>query len=128
MKILLLYYCLPCPCGLATQGQLLHKGLAELGVEAHAVHCESEQEKQWYYCWFRPDAAVGIGYWGHVPDLVLHPQRWGQRPVPWLVADRYLADDREVLNSLPLILVANGRSLSSLCKWSPGSWESRELA
>jgi starch synthase len=107
MKILLLYYYPPCPAGLATQGQLLHKGLAELGVDAHAAHYESQQEKEWYYRWFRPDAVVGIGYWGHVPDLVLHPQRWGQRPVPWLVADGYLADYHEVLNGLPLILVTS---------------------
>ena len=73
----------------------------------HAAHYESEQEKEWYYRWFRPDVVVGVGYWGHAPQLVLHPQRYGLRPVPWLVADGYLADYQEVLDSLPLILVTS---------------------
>ncbi len=107
MKVLLLYYYPPCPSGLATQGQLLHQGLVQIGVDVHAAHYESEQEKDWYYRWFRPDAVVGVGYWGHVPHLVLHPQRHGLRPVPWLVADGYLAEYQEVLNNLPLILVTS---------------------
>jgi alpha-maltose-1-phosphate synthase len=107
MKILLLYHYPPCPSGLATQGQLLHLGLERIGVSVHAAHYESPQEKEWYYRWFRPDAVVGVGYWGHVPQLVLHPQRYGLRPVPWLVADGYLADYRAVLDDLPLILVTS---------------------
>jgi starch synthase len=107
MKILLLYYYPPCPSGLATQGQLLHRGLEEIGVEVHAAHYESQQEKEWYYRWFRPDAVVGVGYWGHVPELVLHPQRYGLAPVPWLVADGYMADYQEVLERLPLVLVTS---------------------
>jgi starch synthase len=107
MKILVLYHYPPCPSGLATQGQLLHKGLEEIGVSVHAAHYESEHEKEWYYRWFRPDAVVGVGYWGHVPQLVLHPQRHGLRPVPWLVADGYLADYQEVLDRLPLVLVTS---------------------
>ncbi len=107
MKILLLYYYPPCPSGLATQGQLLHRGLVQIGVDVHAAPYESEQEKEWYYRWFQPDAVVGVGYWGHVPHLVLHPQRHGLRPVPWLVADGYLAQYQEVLNDLPLILVTS---------------------
>jgi glycosyltransferase involved in cell wall biosynthesis len=50
---------------------------------------------------------VGIGYWGHTPDLVLHPQRYGVQPVPWLVVDGYMANYLEVLNALPLILVTS---------------------
>ncbi len=107
MKILVLYHYPPCPSGLATQGQLLHRGLEEIGIRVHAAHYESEQEKEWYYRWFRPDVVVGVGYWGHVPQLVLHPQRYGLQPVPWLVADGYLADYQEVLDSLPLILVTS---------------------
>jgi len=48
-----------------------------------------------------------VGYWGHAPHLVLHPQRYGARPVPWLVADGYIANYLEVLNALPLILVTS---------------------
>jgi glycosyltransferase involved in cell wall biosynthesis len=97
----------PAPGGLATQGDLLYRGLLEMGVDVHAVHYESAQEKEWYYRWFKPDVVVGIGFWGHTPHLVLHPQRYGVQPVPWLVADGYIANYQEVLNALPLILVTS---------------------
>lgn len=107
MKVLLLYDYPAGPGGLATQGALLYRGLLEMGVEAHAVHFESGQEKEWYYRWFQPDIVLGVGFWGHTPHLVLHPQRYGVQPVPWLVADGYIANYQEVLNALPLILVTS---------------------
>jgi len=107
MRVLLLYDYPASPSGLATQGDLLYRGLLEIGVDAHAVNCESGQEKEWYYRWFKPDVVVGIGYWGHTPDLILHPQKFGVQPVPWLVADGYIANYQDVLNGLPLILVTS---------------------
>ena len=107
MKILLLYEYPPLPAGLATQGDLLYRGLRELGIETQAAHWESAQEKEWHYRWFAPDVVIGVGYWGYTRDIVLHPQQFGMRAVPWLVADGYIANFREVLNALPLILVTS---------------------
>lgn len=107
MKVLVLYEYPPTQGGLATQGDLLYKGLMELGVDVHAAHFESDQEKEWYYRWFKPDVVVGIGYWGYTPHLILNPQRFGMQPVPWLVSDGYIANYQDVLNALPLILVTS---------------------
>lgn len=107
MKILLLYDYPPPPAGLSTQGHLLYRGLLELGVDAQAVHFESDAEKEWYYRWFKPDVVVGVGYWGYTPHIILHPQKFGIQPVPWLVADGYIANYQNVLNELPLILVTS---------------------
>ena len=97
----------PIGCRLATQGQLLCSGLREIGVDVHPVHFESPQEKEWYYRWFQPDVVVGIAFSGHIRHLVLHPQQFGMKCVPWLVADGYVAAHRELLNALPLILVTS---------------------
>jgi starch synthase len=107
MKVLLLYDYPPSPGGLATQGQLLHRGLEEMGVEVFSVNFESAQEKEWYYRWFEPDIVVGVGYWGHTSHLVLHPQRYGITAIPWLVADGYMANYGEILDKVPLMLVTS---------------------
>jgi glycosyltransferase involved in cell wall biosynthesis len=107
MKVLLMYDYPAGPGGLSMQGELLYRGLKETGVEVYSVHFDSPVEKEWYYRWFRPDVAVGIGYWGYTPQLVVHPQASGVMPVPWLVADGYIANYQEELNKLPLILVTS---------------------
>jgi glycosyltransferase involved in cell wall biosynthesis len=107
MKVLVLYDYPPSPGGLATQGDLLYKALREIGVDAWPVNSESSQEKEWYYNWFKPDITIGIGYWGHTPDLVIHSQEHGITAVPWLVADGFLANYKKVLEDLPLILVTS---------------------
>ncbi|HEY4104171.1 MAG TPA: glycosyltransferase family 4 protein, partial [Polyangiaceae bacterium] len=107
MKILLLFDYPPPPGGLATQGDLLLRGLREIGVEVRAAHLESTLEKDWNYGWFKPDAVVGIGYWGMTPHLISHTQERGVLPIPWLVADGYVANYRETLSNLPLLLVTS---------------------
>ena len=107
MKILVLYSYPPAPGGLATQGDLLYKGLMEIGVDVRAAHLRSDLEKEWYYRWFQPDVVVGVGFWGDVPDVVLHPRRFGLRAVPWLLADGYVANYREILDDMPLLLVTS---------------------
>jgi starch synthase len=107
VKVLVLYDYPPPPAGLATQGDLLFRGLREIGVDAHAAHFESPQEKEWYYRWFEPDVVVGVGYWGQTPHLILHPLRYGIQPLPWLVADGYIANYVEILNNLPLLLTTS---------------------
>jgi len=107
MRVLILFEYPPTPGGLATQGDLLYKGLLELGVDVHAAHWQSDQEKEWYYRWFKPDVVVGIGYWGYTPHIILNPQKFGALAVPWLVSDGYIANYQDVLNKLPLILVTS---------------------
>jgi glycosyltransferase involved in cell wall biosynthesis len=97
----------PQPAGLSTQGDLLFHGLQDLGIDAYAVHFKSSVEKEWYYKWFAPDIAVGVGYWGYTPDLVHHPQKFGVMPIPWLVADGYIGNFKDTLNNLPLILLTS---------------------
>jgi len=107
MKILILYHYPPAPGGLPTQGDLLYKGLLDIGVDARAANLRSDLEKEWYYRWFRPDVVLGVGFWGDVPDIVLHPRRFGLRAVPWLLADGYVANFHDILNDMPLVLVTS---------------------
>jgi starch synthase len=107
MKVLVLTEYPPSAGGLSTQGALFCSGLREIGVDVHPVHLQSPLEKEWYYRWFRPDVVVGIGYWGHLDEIVNHPRQFGITAIPWLVADGYVAAHRELLDSLPLILVTS---------------------
>ena len=107
MRTLILYEYPPPPAGLATQGDLLYHGLQEIGEDALPAHWAGNLHKEWLYHYYKPDVAIGIGYWGQLPELVMHPQNFDVVAVPWLVADGWVAKYQKVLNSLPLILTTS---------------------
>jgi len=104
----MLYEYPPPPAGLATQGDLLYRGLSALGIDCMPAPQSSSLQKEWVYRSFRPNLAIGVGFWGQVPELVIHPREHGVEAVPWLVADGWVANYQRELNSLPLILATSG--------------------
>ncbi len=42
-----------------------------------------------------------------MPELVIHPRKYGIEAVPWLVADGWVANYQPLLNSLPLIMTTS---------------------
>ena len=86
---------------------MLYLGLKENGGEAMPCHLSSEFQKEWIYRHFKPDIAIGVGFWGHTPDIILHPQKFGVTPVPWFVADGWVANYHNEINALPLVLVTS---------------------
>jgi len=107
MKTVVLYSYPPQPDGLSMQGDMLYRGLKENGEEAMPCHLSSEFQKEWIFGSFKPDVAVGIGWWAYTPDIIFHPQKFGVTPIPWLVADGWVANYQDVLSSLPLVLTTS---------------------
>ncbi len=106
-KSVLMYPYPPELDGLSLQGDYLWKGLRANGYKAKPCNRRASFEKEFLYRSFRPDVAIGIGYWGDIPDLVMHPQKYGVQPVPWLNADGWVANYHDILNGLPLILTTS---------------------
>ncbi|MBI1960923.1 MAG: glycosyltransferase family 4 protein [Candidatus Liptonbacteria bacterium] len=107
MKTTVLYAYPPQPDGLSMQGDMLYRGMKENGEAVMPCHMASEFQKEWMYRHFKPDVAVGVGFWSNTPDLILHTQKFGVTPVPWLVADGWVANYHDVLASLPLVLATS---------------------
>ncbi len=107
MKIAVLYAYPPEPDGLSIQGHLLYKGLKELGVEVMPCHHAPSFQKQWVLDAFKPDVAIGVGCWTYVPDIVLSPLNQGVQPVPWFVANGWVANYHKLLSELPLAFVTS---------------------
>lgn len=107
MRSVVLYTYPPEPDGLSLQGDLLYRGMKESGEEVLPCHLSSEFQKEWVYEYFKPDVAFGIGFWGNSPDIVFHPQKFGVTPVPWFVADGWIANYHKELSELPLVLVTS---------------------
>ncbi|HEY4509987.1 MAG TPA: glycosyltransferase family 4 protein [Candidatus Paceibacterota bacterium] len=107
MRSIILYAYPPETDGLSLQGDMLYRALKENGEEAAACHWQSDFEKEWLYRSFQPDVAIGIGFWGYTPQLISHPQKFGIQPVPWFVADGWVANYQEIIGNLPLVFVTS---------------------
>ena len=107
MKSVVLYAYPPETDGLSLQGDMLYRAMKENGEEAMPCHWQSDLQKEWLYKTFRPDVAVGVGFWGYTPELILHPQEFGVQPVPWFVADGWVANYHDVIGNLPLVFVTS---------------------
>jgi glycosyltransferase involved in cell wall biosynthesis len=113
MKLLLLYKTTPesltfkTPTSFGVQGEVLARGLRDLGVPCKIVDRRNGEEKAAAYQDFKPDFVIGIGYWGDVPEIVLHPLSHNQTPVPWLVADGAVLKYQTDLNQLKLVLATS---------------------
>lgn len=107
MKTAVLYAYPPEPDGLSLQGHMLYKGLKHLGEQVIPCNPDSDLEKEFFYKHFKPDVAIGVGYWGNTPQLIHDPLGFGITPVPWFVADGWIANYHEDLNKLPLILTTS---------------------
>jgi glycosyltransferase involved in cell wall biosynthesis len=106
LKIAILYAYPVEADGLSIQGNLLYKGFKELGqelgVEVMPCHYRPSFQKEWILDAWKPDIAIGIGSWSYAPDIVLAPQRKGVLPIPWFVANGWVANYHEELSRLPL--------------------------
>jgi len=108
MKILFLFEYPSTGGSMSTQAELLFRGLQEHGVQCIPAHYEHrKKEKEWLYKTFRPDVVLGIGWWVDTPTIITEPQRYGLQPVPWLLADGWVANYHSELSSLPLVFTTS---------------------
>jgi alpha-maltose-1-phosphate synthase len=108
MKILVLYEYPQTMGSMSTQGELLYRGLIEQGVQCERSHYQDrKREREWRYRSFRPDVVIGLGWWVDTPQIIREPQQYGLVPVPWLLADGWVANYHADLNSLPLVLTTS---------------------
>ncbi len=107
MRIMLLYPHPPEPDGQSLQGVSLMQGLKENGYDVIVCDRADSIQKEWAYRSFKPDVAIGIGYWADTPDVILDPLEHGVQAVPWFNADGWIANYHHVLNNLPLVMVTS---------------------
>ena len=107
MKVAILYAHPPEPDGLSQQGHMLYRGMKDNGEEIEPVHLSAEYQKEWVYKYLKPDVAIGVGFWGHTPDIVHHTRRCGVQPVPWFLSDGWVANYHKDLSELPLVFTTS---------------------
>ena len=93
--------------GVSIQGDFLYRGLKENGYDAVACDRTAGFEKELLYKVFKPDFAIGVGFWGDTPSIIQDPMDNNVQPIPWLNADGWVANYHELLNELPLIFVTS---------------------
>jgi len=107
MKIAVLHAYPPEPDGLSIQGNLLYHGLKEMGVDVMPSHYSPSFQKQWVYDAFKPDVAIGVGCWTYANDIIISPQNHGITPVPWFVANGWVANYHDMISDLPLVFTTS---------------------
>jgi len=86
---------------------MLYQGLLKNNFPAVPCDRNAEAEKKLLYKTYKPDVAIGIGYWADAPRIIEHPLKRGVQPVPWLNADGWVANYHDLLDSLPLIFTTS---------------------
>lgn len=107
MKALVLF---PYPVesdGQSLQGYYLLKGLKFHGVDAVPCHFNNSIQKEYYLRHFKPDVAIGIGFWGNVPEIVQEPMKFGVTTVPWFNADGWVANYQTEFKRLKLMFTTS---------------------
>ncbi|MFA5060953.1 MAG: glycosyltransferase family 4 protein [Candidatus Pacearchaeota archaeon] len=107
MKALILYAYPPEPDGQSLQGDLLYKGLLNLGVEAVPCHFKESIQKEFLLRNGNFDFVIGVGFWGNVPEVVQEPLKFGVTPIPWFNADGWVANYKEEFNKLKLMFTTS---------------------
>ncbi|MCK4553895.1 glycosyltransferase family 4 protein [Candidatus Parcubacteria bacterium] len=107
MKIAILYAYPPEPDGLSLQGHLLYRGLKAIGADVMPCHHAASFQKQWVMSAYKPDVAIGIGCWTYAPDIIFSPQQYGVTPVPWFVANGWVANYHKAISDLPLVFTTS---------------------
>jgi alpha-maltose-1-phosphate synthase len=107
MKAIVFYAYPPEPDGQSLQGHYLMRGMKENGEEVIPCDPEKNFQKDWSYKGFQPDVAIGIGFWGDTPRMILDPLENGIKPVPWFNADGWVANYHDILNKLPMIVATS---------------------
>ncbi len=102
VKIAVLFAYPPEPDGLSLQGHLLYRGLKQIGADVMPCHYVPSLQKQWVLSAYKPDIAIGIGCWTYTPDIILSPQNNGVLPIPWFVANGWVANYQKTIGDLPL--------------------------
>ncbi|MCD4762339.1 hypothetical protein K8R32_05280 [bacterium] len=107
MKIAVLHAYPPEADGLSIQGYLLYRGLKENGVDVMPCHHQPSFQKQWVMDAFKPDVAIGVGCWTYAQDIIISPQNSGVIPVPWFVANGWVANYHKLISDLPLVFATS---------------------